>query len=313
MTLVDNGSKVASTDIAAIDVASAKERKRPVYWLASVAVFLAAVMVVVGTARNKNIEWATVFEFFTSEAILEGLWTTIWLTAGAMVLGVVGGILLAYGRLSRNALFRYPADLFVWFFRGTPLLIQLIFWYNFAIFLPRVELPVPFTDFYLLSESTNDLITPLTAAVLGLALHEAAYMCEIVRAGVQGVPKGQVDAGLMVGLSGGQVNRQIVLPQAMRIIIPPTGNQAISMLKASSLVSVMSVSDLFYSAQAVYTNNGKVVPLLVVAAIWYLILTSVLYVIQARIERHYGGGAFGIGQKPRKPGFWSKATGRLKK
>ena len=313
MTLVDNGSKVTSMDLASIDVAEAKERKRPIYWLVSLAVFFVAAVVVVGTARNKNIEWGTVLDYLTHESIIDGLLMTIWLTAGAMVLGIAGGILLAYGRISRNALFRVPANAYVWFFRGTPLLIQLIFWYNFAIFLPRVELRLPFTQIYLLSESTNDLITPLTAAVLGLALHEAAYMCEIVRAGVQGVSRGQVDAGLMVGLSAVQVNRQIVLPQAMRIIIPPTGNQVISMLKATSLVSVMSVFDLFYSAQSLYTNNGKVIPLLVVAALWYLVLTSILYVIQARIERHFGGGANSAGGVVPRGTSWRKLVERVRK
>lgn len=292
MTMVDTTDRSASSmQWSDIDVAQAKARKRPLYWIVSIAIFVAATIVVAGTARNKNIEWSTVFEYLFHATVLDGLVTTLWLTAAAMGLGVFGGILLAFGRISRNALLRYPSNLYVWFFRGTPLLIQLIFWYNFAIFLPRVQLQIPFTNLYLLSESTNDLITPLTAAVLGLALHEAAYMCEIVRAGMQGVAKGQVDAGLMVGLSSAQVNRQIILPQAMRIIIPPTGNQAISMLKATSLVSVMSVFDLFYSAQSLYTNNGKVIPLLVVAAIWYLVMTSILYVIQARIEKHYGAGS----------------------
>lgn len=275
---------------SSVDVADAVARPRPVRWALASVVLVASAWVLLAIVRNPNIEWGVVFDYLTYPSILEGLWTTIWLTVGSMVLGTLGGTLLALGRNSTNPLLRAPADVYVWFFRGTPLLIQLIFWYNFAIFLPRVELHVPFTDVTLVSESTNDVIKPLIAALLGLTLHEAAYMCEIVRAGILSVSQGQSEAAMVLGLGSGQIARQIVLPQAMRVIIPPTGNQVISMLKATSLVSVMSVFDLFYSAQTLYTNNGKIIPLLVVASLWYLVLTSVLYVVQARLERRYGRG-----------------------
>ncbi|MFE0748125.1 amino acid ABC transporter permease [Gordonia sp. NPDC058843] len=276
--------------IPAVDVANAVARPRPVRWLLASVVLAASAAILLGVVRNPNIEWSVVLEYLTYPSILKGLWTTVWLTVGSMVLGTLGGTLLALGRNSANPLLRAPADVYVWFFRGTPLLIQLIFWYNFAIFLPRIELHVPFTDITVLSESTNDVIKPLIAALLGLTLHEAAYMCEIVRAGILSVSQGQSEAAKVLGLSSSQISRQIVLPQAMRVIIPPTGNQVISMLKATSLVSVMSVFDLFYSAQTLYTNNGKIIPLLVVASLWYLVLTSVLYIVQARLERRYGRG-----------------------
>lgn len=273
-----------------VDVADAVPRRRPGRLLVGAVVVAISAALAVAIARNPSVEWSVVFHYLTYSSILEGLWTTVWLTASAMVLGTVGGTILALCRNSSNTLVRLPADVYVWFFRGTPLLIQLIFWYNFAIFLPRVEITIPFTNHYIVSESTNDLIKPLVAAVLGLALHEAAYMCEIVRAGILSVPHGQTEAASTLGLTSSQVARQIVLPQAMRVIIPPSGNQAISMLKATSLVSVMSVFDLFYAAQTLYTNNGKIIPLLVVAALWYLAMTSVLYIIQSRIEIRYGRG-----------------------
>ncbi|MGC0363849.1 polar amino acid transport system permease protein [Rhodococcus sp. 27YEA15] len=273
-----------------VDVAAAAARRRPGRLLLGTAVVAISAALAVAIARNPSVEWSVVFRYLTYPSILEGVWTTVWLTVSSMVLGTVGGTILALCRNSSNPLVRLPADVYVWFFRGTPLLIQLIFWFNFAIFLPRVEIAIPFTNHYIVSESTNDLIKPLVAALLGLALHEAAYMCEIVRAGILSVPHGQTEAASTLGLTSSQIAGQIVLPQAMRVIIPPAGNQAISMLKATSLVSVMSVFDLFYSAQTLYTNNGKIIPLLVVAALWYLALTSVLYVVQSRIEIRYGRG-----------------------
>ncbi|MCX4098182.1 amino acid ABC transporter permease [Nocardia sp. alder85J] len=273
-----------------IDLADAVPRHRAARRVAGVLFFLVCALLVSAIARNPNIEWHTVFHYLTFSTILDGVVTTLWLTAAGMALGSAGGVLLALARNSADPLIRLPADIYVWFFRGTPLLIQLIFWYNFAIFLPRLDIRVPFTGLHLLSASTNDLVKPLVAALLGLVLHEAAYMCEIVRAGFLSVPRGQSDAGLTLGLTPGQITRQVVLPQAMRFIIPPAGSQLISMLKATSLVSVMSVFDLFYSAQSIYSTNGRVVPLLVVAALWYLFLTSLLYLVQARIERRYGRG-----------------------
>lgn len=291
----------ASLDIPNVDVADAVARPKPVRWLLTAGVLAVSAIVLVAILRNPNIEWSVVLEYLTYPSILEGLWTTIWLTAASMVLGTIGGTLLALGRNSSNYLLRAPADVFVWFFRGTPLLIQLIFWYNFAIFVPRIDIAIPFTDVTLVSSSTNDVVTPLLAALLGLTLHEAAYMCEIVRAGILSVSQGQSEAAMVLGLSSRQISRQIVLPQAMRVIVPPTGNQVISMLKATSLVSVMSVFDLFYSAQTLYTNNGKIIPLLVVASLWYLVLTSVLYVIQARVERRYGRGVAVRRTRSRRP------------
>ncbi|MCU1475814.1 MAG: polar amino acid transporter, inner rane subunit [Subtercola sp.] len=273
-----------------IDISTARHRHRPSQWVASVLVLAIAALIIWTFATNKNVDWGVIMKYLTFPSILDGLWTTIWLTVAAMAIGIVGGVVLASCRLSPNVLLKGAADVYVWFFRGTPLLVQLIFWYNIAIFIPRVEIGIPFTNVTFFSASTNDVVSPLGAALLGLALNEAAYMCEVVRGGLLSVSSGQSEAAQSLGLSGRQTFTQIVLPQAMRAIVPPTGNQVIGMLKGTSLVSVMAVYDLFYSAQAIYTTNGKVIPLLIVACIWYLIITSILYLFQSRLERRFARG-----------------------
>lgn len=272
------------------DISSARHRVNPWQWVASIVVILLAVGVIRSLATNSTIEWDLVIQYIPFASIVEGMWLTVWLTVVAMALGIAGGIALAAARLSRNLLVRGAADVYVWFFRGTPLLVQLIFWYNAAIFVPTLRIGLPFGGPTLWEASTNDVISPLGAAILGLALNEAAYMCEVVRGGLLSVSPGQTEAAQSLGLSERKTFLQIVLPQAMRAIVPPTGNQVIGMLKGTSLVSVIAVSDLLYSAQALYNNNGKVIPLLVVSCIWYLIATSVLYAIQSRLEKYFGRG-----------------------
>lgn len=272
-----------------VDVSTARRRQRPGQWLATIVVGLLAAAVLWNFATNPTVEWPVIAGYLFFPAILNGLWITISLTVGAMVIGVVLGVVLAAGRMSSNKLLSGVGNAYVWFFRGTPTLVQLIFWYNIAIFVPRIEFGLPgMAPFF--SESTNDLISPIMAALLGLGLNEAAYMGEVVRGGLLTVPRGQVEAAQSVGLSSRKTFLQIVLPQAMRGIVPPTGNQTIIMLKGTSLVSVMAVTDLFYTAQGIYVTNGKVIPLLIVASIWYLICTSVLYFFQGRLEQRFGRG-----------------------
>jgi polar amino acid transport system permease protein len=276
-------------DMRQIDVANASRRRQPGQWVAAAVVLVLAAAVVWLFATNPAVDWPTVFKYLTFSTILLGLWTTIWLTVASMAIGIIGGVILAAGRMSSNWLVRRASDAYVWFFRGTPALVQLIFWFNIAIFIPRVKIGLP-GGFTLWSASTNSIVKPAIAALLGLSLNEAAYMCEVVRGGLLSVPPGQTEAAQSVGLSGRQTFAQIVLPQAMRTIVPPTGNQVINMLKGTSLVSVLAVSDLFYSAQSIYVTNGKIIPLLIVACAWYLIVTSVLYVLQSRLERHFARG-----------------------
>lgn len=257
-------------------------------------VLWAVVLIVVANfvllvASNKNFGWPVVFRYLFDPVVMQGLSTTLILTVIAMTLGVALGLPIAIARMSDDKLLGGLAWVFVWFFRGTPLLVQLILLYNLSYLFPQISLAIPFGP-ALLSWNTNDVITPLTAAILGLALNEAAYMAEIIRAGLLSVDRGQVETADAFGMSRGRTLRRIVLPQAMRAIVPPTGNQLISMIKGTSLVSVIAMSDLLYSVQSIYNRTFEVIPMLLVAVIWYLAITSVLNVVQSRIERHYGRG-----------------------
>jgi polar amino acid transport system permease protein len=200
-----------------------------------------------------------------------------------MAVGIVLGTVLALGYGSRNPLLSWLSAGYIWFFRGTPVLVQLIFWYNMAALYPRYAIGLPFAE-PIVSGSVNDIITPWTAAILALGLNEGAYMAEIVRAGLLSVGNGQREAARALGLRPWHLARCVVLPQAMRAIVPPTGNQMIGMLKGTSIVSIVSLSDLLYSAQTVYTRTFQTIPLLLVACIWYLVMTTLLTAGQSRIE-----------------------------
>ncbi|MFC4493675.1 amino acid ABC transporter permease [Streptomyces ovatisporus] len=273
-----------------VDVAGAAPVRHPLRWLA------VAVLAVLGAQlchflfTNPNFEWGTVGSYFTAEIIGKGIATTIELTVVAMVIGIVLGVLVAVGRMSANPVLRSVCGAYVWFFRGVPVLVQLVFWYNLSALLPRISLGVPFGPEFV-SGQTNHLITPLFAAILGLGLNEAAYMAEIVRGGLLGVDPGQTEASDALGMTRARSLRRIVLPQAMRFIVPPTGSQVINMLKATSLVSVIALSDLLYTVQSIYNRTFETIPLLLVACLWYLVMTSVLYVGQSFIERYYARGA----------------------
>jgi polar amino acid transport system permease protein len=271
-------------DIRAVPV------RRPGRWIAAAIVLVIAVALVRSVASNPRFEWSVVGNYLFDERILEGVRVTIELTVIAMAIGIVLGIILAVMRLSRNPLVSGGSWLYIWFFRGTPVLVQLLFWYNIAALYPKIALGIPFGPAFVHIDA-NSAITPFTAAILGLGLNEGAYMAEIVRAGIISVPQGQGDAAQSLGMTRLQTIRRIVLPQAMRVIIPPTGNETISMLKSSSLASVIVVTELLYAAQLIYSVNFKTIQLLIVASIWYIVCTSVLYVGQYYLERHYARGA----------------------
>lgn len=247
-------------------------------------------------ARNENLRWDIVGDHLFKDLVFEGLFTTLWLTAGAMTLAVVLGVLLAVMRLSDNPVLNGISWLFVWFFRGTPLLVQIIFWGFAAALYPTVMIGIPFTDVTFFSAQTNSVLTPGLAALLALALHEAAYASEIVRAGIQSVETGQTEAAHSLGMRPAKTMRRIVLPQAMRVIIPPMGNETINMLKMTALVSVINAHDLMSNIQAVYAANYQVIPMLVVASVWYLVMVSALSVPQAWLERRFGRGTARFGQ-----------------
>ena len=258
-------------------------------WVMVIVTFILLAMLVHLLVTSSSLQWGVVGHYFTSPDVLSGLVRTLYLTAIAMVVGIVGGTVLALMRLSKSLVLSTAASSYIWLFRGTPLLVQLLFWFNIASFVPRLSLGIPFGPSFV-SASTNSLITILAAAVLGLGLNEAAYMSEIVRAGIVSVDAGQGEAALALGMTKRLVFRRIVLPQAMRVIIPPTGNQTIGMLKGTSLVSVISLPELLYSVQLIYARNFETIPLLVVASLWYLIVTSVLSIGQHYVERHFGRG-----------------------
>lgn len=243
--------------------------------------------VVVGT--NENFGWPVVANYLFSATILDGLFVTIWLAIVGMIIGVILGLPLAIARMSDDPLSRSLSGAFVWFFRGTPLLVQLILWYNLSFLFPKISLSIPFGP-TLMDWNTNDLITPITAAIIGLALNEAAYMAEVIRGGLLSVDRSQKETAEAFGMKPMRALWRIVIPQAMRSIVPPTGNQFISMIKATSLVSVIAMADLLYSAQSIYNRTFEVIPLLMVTVLWYLFITSVLSVIQSRIERYYARG-----------------------
>ncbi len=240
---------------------------------------------------NPNFGWSTVGQYLFDPRIVNGVLKTIELTVISMAVGIALGVILAVMRLSPNPLVSGASWLYIFFFRGTPLLVQLLFWGFAGALFHKLNFGVPFGGPVLISASTNSLITPFVAAILGLGLNEGAYMAEIVRAGMISVDEGQSEAAQSLGMSRLQTVRLIVIPQAMRVIIPPTGNENISMLKNTSLVIVLgSVFDLLFATQQIYAANYQTIPLLIVASIWYLAMTSVLYVGQYFIERRFGRG-----------------------
>ena len=264
--------------------------RHPWTWAATVLVVLAAAAIAWSVATNPGFQWPVVAHYLFDAQILAGLLRTLELTLAAMVLGLVLGTALAVMRLSDNRLLAVLSWLYIWFFRSVPVLVQLIFWYNFGALYARITLAIPWGP-VLFSASVNDVITPLTAALAGLGLAQAAYTAEVIRAGIMSVPRGQTRAAKALGMGPATIFLRIVFPQAMRVIIPPVGNELISMVKGTSLVSVIAMADLLYTAQLIYARTYETIPLLIVASLWYLAVVSVLSVGQHALERHYGRGA----------------------
>ncbi|WP_227471742.1 amino acid ABC transporter permease [Paenarthrobacter sp. YJN-5] len=279
---------LASPDVAAGPARpeKIKKLKRPGRWASYLLMGVLAVLAIESVATNPNFGWPVVAQYFTSPRVLEGLVNTLQLTVVAMVLGVVLGVILAVMRLSTNPALYAASGLYIWFFRGTPIFVQLLFWGFISALYPTLALGIPGTKPWFETD-TNSVITPIVAAILGLALNEAAYMAEIVRAGIVSVSKGQTEAAHALGMSHMRTLRRVILPQAMRVIVPPTANNAISMLKTTSLVSVLSFPELLYATQLIYAENFQTIPLLITASIWYLIVTTLMTIGQYYTERHY--------------------------
>lgn len=258
-------------------------------WIGSAIVLAVVAMLIESIATNENFKWGVVFGYLFHPTILAGFRTTVVLTASVMGMAVVLGVILAVMRTSRVSALRYFAMVYIWLFRGVPALVQILIWFNMASLYRTFSLGIPFGPSFV-TYNANDLISPWTAALLGLALCEAAYMAEIVRAGILSVDQGQTDASKALGMPSHTMLRRIILPQALRIIIPPTGNETIGMLKYTSIASIISVSELLRSAELIYSRTFEVIPLLLTASIWYLVCTTLLTIVQGFIEKFFSRG-----------------------
>jgi polar amino acid transport system permease protein len=282
--------------------------RRPGQWVGAAVLLVLFAMLVHTVVTNGRFQWNVVGDYFVSRSILDGLVLTLWLTAAVMTCGFVLGIGLAAMRLSANPILRSLSFGYVWLVRSVPLLVQLLFWYEIASLYPQLSLGIPFGHEFV-TVKTAHLFTGILAAFVGLTVDTAAFSAEIVRGGIVSVERGQSEAAEALGLSRGRIFRRIVLPQAMPAIVPSTGNLLIGLLKATSIVSVIAVQDLLYSVQLIYQENFLIMPLLMVATLWYIILTTLLSIGQYFIERYYARGKRGDSGSGR--GFWQIALGNL--
>jgi polar amino acid transport system permease protein len=262
--------------------------RHPGRWVACAAALILVFWFAYIVITDENFQWPMVGKYLFSPEIIQGVLLTVQLTITCMCIGIVLGIVIALMRLSENRLLSYAAQIYIVVFRGTPALVQLIFWFNLSALFPTITIGIPFLGLTLLTINANALISPLIAANLGLGLCEGAYMAEIVRSGILSVDSGQQEAAVALGMARAQTMRKVILPQALRVIIPPTGNQVIGMLKYTSLASVISVTELLASAELIYTRNFETIPLLIVASIWYLMLTTLLTAGQRVLEGWVG-------------------------
>ncbi|WP_396905790.1 amino acid ABC transporter permease [Mycolicibacterium phlei] len=287
MTDVDTSPPAAPAAIDAVPL------RHPWRWVAAVVIAVLVVLFLYGAATNDAYRWSTYFEYLFNERVLVvGVLNTLQLTVYSMVLAIVLGVLLAVMRLSPNPVFKAVSWVYLWIFRGTPVYVQLVFWGLLPTIYQNIKLGVPFGPTFF-EFNLQALSIPFVLAILGLALNEAAYMAEIIRAGISSVPEGQMEASIALGMSWGMAMRRTVLPQAMRVIIPPTGNEVISMLKTTSLVTAVPFTlDLYgITSREIAARIFEPVPLLLVAATWYLLITSVLMVGQYYLERYFSRGA----------------------
>jgi polar amino acid transport system permease protein len=274
-------------DIVAVPV------RRPGRWIAAFVVLVVSASVIRFVITDSAVHWHIVGQYLFDPRIIHGVIATLYLTIISMIVGVILGVIVAVMRLSPNPVLKSASWLYIYFFRGTPLLVQVVFWYNIAALFPApqhlIDIGIPFGP-ALVHPNANVLITTLVASLLALSTNEGAYMAEIVRAGIISVPEGQSEAACSLGLSRMQTMRRIVLPQAMRVILPPTGNEFISMLKNTSLVSVIGFAELYYEQSNISAANYDEIQLLIVGSIWYLALTTIAYVGQYFLERKVGQG-----------------------
>jgi polar amino acid transport system permease protein len=284
----ENRSARVATDYSAYRVVAAKH---PWRWVGTAFVALGVLAVAWSLATNPRWEWGVVAQWFTAQSVINGLLETLKLTAISGILGFVLGFILALMRLSASPLLVSVSWTFSWIFRSTPLLVQMLLWYNLGYLYEKISLGIPFTDVRFFEVQTTTLISQFAAAVLGLTLNQAAYSAEIIRGGILSVDQGQLEAAAALGIPAWRRSTRIVLPQAMRAILPTAFNEIIGLVKGTSIVYVLAYSELFYTVQVIYNRTQQVLPLLLVATLWYVVITSVLSVFQYYIERHYSKGA----------------------
>jgi polar amino acid transport system permease protein len=253
-------------------------------WLTA-AIIVALLALIARAFANGQIEWAYVWRFLTVPAILSGVGNTIVMSILAMALGIVLGVAVAIMRMSANPVLSAVALGYAWLFRGTPVILQLLLWFNLALVFPVIGVPGIWTA------RTVDVMTPFFAALLGLGINQGAYTSEVVRAGLISVDAGQYEAAQSIGMTRLRSLRRIILPQAMRVVIPPLGNEFISMIKLTSLASVIQYAEVLHNAENIYYANSRVIELLIVAGIWYLAIVSVLTPLQMLLERRFARGA----------------------
>jgi polar amino acid transport system permease protein len=269
-------------------------------WVAASVIVAIVLWLSIAAAGSHALDFATVRRFLLNRTILQGVRNTLLIAVLAQATGIFLGVTLAVMRLSNNPVLSVSSWIYIWLFRGTPVLVQLIFWFSLPLVFKNLTVAIPIVHVTLYRVPMVEFMTPFKAAFLGLALNEGAYMAEIVRAGIVSVDPGQVEASQALGMDSRLTLRRIVLPQAMRVIIPPTGNEFISMLKTSSLASVVLYPELLRRAQDIYSTNLRTLELLAVASIWYLVLTTVASIGQYYLERRFARGAAG---EPREGAF----------
>lgn len=275
-------------------------RRRSTFeYVAWVVCSLLGLGILVSVSTNPNFKWDVVAKYFTYQTIINGLMLTIFLTVASMLLGTLLGLALAIMRSSRIKPISATAGVYITLFRGTPVLVQLIFWFNIAALYPNLTIGIPFTNIST-AVDINALMAPITAALIGLSLNQAAYMAEIIRGGFSAVGKGQIEAADSLGMSSATKMRKVIIPQAMPSIIPATGNQFIGMFKETSLVSVLGVAELLQSAQLIYARTYETIPLLIVASLWYLVMTLLLSYPQSLLEKKYSRTSSRLPRKAKK-------------
>ena len=277
---MNQGLAAGFADLSGLPVARRAHWGR---WLSAGIIVL--VLALIGRAfYDGQIEWNYVGRFLTVPVILDGIRNTVVMAVLAMVLGIVLGVLVAVMRLSPNPVLSGVAVGYTWLFRGTPLILQLLLWFNLALVFPTIGIPG------LWSGRAVDVMTPFVAALLGLGINQGAYTSEVMRAGLLSVDTGQYEAAAAIGMGRLRALRRIILPQAMRVVIPPLGNEFIGMVKATSLASVIQYPEVLHNAENIYFANSRVIELLIVAGLWYLLVVSVLTPLQMLLERRSARG-----------------------